>query len=432
MTAQTLKPRWGQPATGIISFTILTVFAWITWYIFSDPRGPVHLFPYPFLLYAAGMIIVGLWQHLTFGHWPFQDLSQPVRGIVETAVNLVLVWFLIHVVFYKILGAGFNFLSQSNLEALAAAGKTVMPGRLAHTLTYSDLISPEFRYAERAFVSWVLIAFFAYTFSTLFFSRWPVLPSNLRQPQLGFCELGWATVLTGFLFTVLVVPFWGLIYGVAFGKSYGLNTPWWGSIAGTHHVDWVLGWWQWMIVILFLTPTVWRWKPWTKIKLPQPWKGCISLISIFAVSYALALICMKIAPLWLNIEEISQHLPRSDAANPTRFLWKHAAEIGGFGLLPPIVWSHFFDSAVPMADKDSWGAFWFRTVGVIALIALGYVLYYVINFGYWGLGIQHMEGPMSERVLHGEPLVWGLWWVIPILWNEWFFEKWPFYVHVDH
>jgi len=115
-----------------------------------------------------------------------------------------------------------------------------------------------------------------------------------------------------------------------------------------------------------------------------------------------------------------------------RFLWQHAAEIAAFGLLPPIVWAYFFDDMVPMADKDSWGAFWFRTFGVVVLIALAYVFYYVINWGYWGLGNQHMAGPMSERVLKGESIVWSVWWLIPFLWVDWFFEKWPFYVHADH
>jgi len=26
-------------------------------------------------------------------------------------------------------------------------------------------------------------------------------------------------------------------------------------------------------------------------------------------------------------------------------------------------------------------------------------------------------------------LIWNFWWIIPLLWNEWFFHKWPFYIH---
>ena len=53
--------------------------------------------------------------------WPFHNLSQPTRGIVETIFNLILVWFVIHVeCLYRILGLGFNFLSEPNLEWSAA------------------------------------------------------------------------------------------------------------------------------------------------------------------------------------------------------------------------------------------------------------------------------------------------------------------------
>ncbi len=90
-----LRPRWGQPMTGIISTIAFFLIAWFTWYLFSDPRGPVGLFPYPFVLILAWMILVGLWQHMFLGDWPFQKLSPPVRGVEMTIVNLIVVWFMI-------------------------------------------------------------------------------------------------------------------------------------------------------------------------------------------------------------------------------------------------------------------------------------------------------------------------------------------------
>ena len=38
----------------------------------------------------------------------------------------------------------------------------------------------------------------------------------------------------------------------------------------------------------------------------------------------------------------------------------------------------------------------------------------------------------ADGVPHGESLVWNFWWIIPLLWNEWFFHKWPFYVADGH
>jgi AAT family amino acid transporter len=429
MAGHALRPRWGQPITGIISFFAFFFIAWFIWYIFSDPRGPVGSFPYPFVMYLAMMILVGLWQHMLLGDWPFQDLPQPARGIVETIVNLVLVWFVIHVVFYRILGLGFNFFSQSNLEWLAAAGKTVMPAGAGKTLTLAAMAGAKL--GEKAVVTFVLIGFFSYPVVTILFGKWPIRPSDLTQPQAGFAELGWTSMITMFFYTILIVPFWGLIYGKAFGASYGLALPWWGAV-GTTNVHWVFGWWEWAIIILFMTPNVWRMKPWSLIKLPQPWKGLLSLLCNFILAYILALLCVNLAPLWLPMADVLHHLPASDAGNPVRFFWYHAAEIAGFSLIPFLIWHHYFDDLAPGKDVDSWGNFWFRTIGVGILLVLNYIFYYYINFGHWGLGIHHMAGGIAERVLGGESLIWNFWWIIPLLWNEWFFHKWPFYVHEEH
>ena len=99
MAGQALRARWGQPVTGIISFIAFFLIAWLIWFIFSDPRGPVGSFPYPFVLYLAMMILVGLWQHMFMGDWPFQNIPQPARGVVLTIANLVLVWLVIHIIF---------------------------------------------------------------------------------------------------------------------------------------------------------------------------------------------------------------------------------------------------------------------------------------------------------------------------------------------
>jgi AAT family amino acid transporter len=435
MSAGELKPRWGQPLTGIISFGVFFGIAWILWYLLSDPRGPVHAFPYPFVLYLAMMILVGLWQHMFLGDWPFQDIPQPARGIIETIVNLALVWFVIHVVFYRIFGLGFNFLSQSNLEALAGGGSYIAQfkdaaGALAtcgKELNLEKLVAGTARYGERAVVCFVLIGFFSYPFITILFGKWPVRPSDLKQPAAGLAEFGWASLWTLIFYSVLIVPFWGMIYGKVFGTSIGLNFPWWADIAGTPHVHWVFGWWEWMIVVLFMTPNVWRMKPWSAINLPQPLKGLVSFLIIFVLGYLIATLCVKLAPAWLP--DMTAALEHNNKDSLLRFLWYHAAEIAGFTLIPFLVWHHYFDDMVPMQDKDSWNAFWFRTLGVLFFCVLNYIFFYYINFGHWGLGNHHMAHDVADRILHGESLIWNFWWIIPLLWNEWFFHKWPFYTH---
>jgi AAT family amino acid transporter len=173
-----------------------------------------------------------------------------------------------------------------------------------------------------------------------------------------------------------------------------------------------------------MTPNVWRMKPWSLITLPQPWKGLVSFIINVVLGYIIALLCVKIAPAWLG--DVLHHIEKEPER--IRFLWYHAAEIAGFTLIPFLAWHHYFDDMCPMTDVDSWGAFWFRTVGVLVLCVINYICFYYLNFGGWGLGNPHWD----HKFVGGESLIWNFWWIIPLLWNEWFFHKWPFYTHDAH
>jgi len=402
MSAGTLKPRWGQPLTGIIAFLTFFAIGWFTWYILGDPRGPVGWFPYPFVMILALMILVGLWHHMLFANWPFQNLPQPTQGIVMTVGNIILVWFVIEVIFYRILGSGFNFFNYYGLQAI---GKHI--------------------FAQVAIVGFVLVGFYTYPVITIYFGKWPV-PPDLKQPDKGILELSWTSLITLFFYTLLIVPYIGAVLPGA-----AISVAWWEGFAGTQHVHWVFGWWEWTIVILFLTANVWRGKPWTAIILPQPWKGLVCTAITFVLAFLIGTLCTKLVPVLVPAETLLQLQSTGGDAEVQRFLWLHSAELAGFTLIFFLVWHHYFDDMVPKGNIDSQSGFVFRTVGVLALAAISYGFYYHCNFGNWGLGNHHMEN-VAERFSHGESLLWNFWWIIPLLWNEWFFHKWPFYVHDDH
>lgn len=75
-------------------------------------------------MYLAMMVLLGLWQYVFLGNWPFQNMSQLARGIMQAIVNIVLVWFVIYILFYCVLGLGFNFLSYHGMVAVGKPGKT--------------------------------------------------------------------------------------------------------------------------------------------------------------------------------------------------------------------------------------------------------------------------------------------------------------------
>ena len=43
------------------------------------------------------------------------------------------------------------------------------------------------------------------------------------------------------------------------------------------------------------------------------------------------------------------------------------------------------------------------------------------------IGTFYGRTAIGARAVGGESLIWNFWWIIPLLWNEWFFHKWPFY-----
>ena len=417
MSAGNLKPRWGQPLTGIIATVCFLFIAWATWYIFGDPRGPIGWFPQPFVMILAMMILVGVWQHMLFGNWPFQGRPPHLQGIAMIAVNAFLVWFVIEVVFYRMFGAGVNFLNYYDL--VAASGKAAS-GNIARS----------------AVVGFVLIGFFAYPVFTILLGKWPVDQGNLSQPRKGVAELAVGSLLALIFYALFVAPM--------FTQS-AANPAWWTNIAGTSHLHWTFGWYEWCIIVLFLTATVWRGKPWNLLPLPHPARGFAAIGLVMALSYVIAVFCNNVVtPMIMPAEAFEFAKSKIAAANQDvdantlqllqsrevmRVVWHHSAEIAGFFLFPFLIWHNFFDDKAPGGmNLDSWRAFLFRTVGCIVFAAIGYCLYYHVNWGSWALGNPHMGHGIGERWVDGESLLWNFWFIIPLLWCAWFFNKWPFYV----
>ena len=71
--------------------------------------------------------------------------------------------------------------------------------------------------AQIAVVCFVLIGFYTYPVSTIFFGKWPVQPSNIQQPAAGFAEFGWGSLITLFSYVILIVPFFGILFKVPVG-----------------------------------------------------------------------------------------------------------------------------------------------------------------------------------------------------------------------
>ncbi|MGB9802210.1 hypothetical protein [Desulfofundulus sp.] len=406
------KPRWGQPLTGIVALITFTVVALVVWWIFVDPRGPFHTYEQPFLAFMAWMILVGLWQHLLFGDYPFQSLTPPKRLLVETIINLVAVWFIINVVFGQFLGKlSMPFWSS---EALHQS----LPKLDHHHI--NEVVGA-------ALTLFVLIGFFTYAFWTIAFQKWPF--AGMKQPALGLAEWSLCTVVTVILFGILIFPHFAT-YLVS--KEFFGETIWWKGlssvIAGpSATVNFNIGWYEWCIVYLFMTANVWEGKPWDIVK-SQPWRGIFATVSIFVLALLTVKVLMAVmASMYGPVDPLAK-----DGIESLDYRYYHTATLAGFTLIPFLIWNHYFDNW-----PKQWGvvAGWFiRTIGVFAAAAIIGVIYYKVCEPVLGLPSVLANTPVEYHGMHlnNKPLVWLFWWIIPVLWNDWFAQKWPFYVEEGH
>jgi AAT family amino acid transporter len=462
--AHKIVPRWGQPLTGIIALVVFTIIAWVSWFIFADPaKGIFKLYEQPFTAFLATMILVGVWQHIIFGDWPFSKLPPLQRGIVMTVTNLILTWFVIYVLF-EFMGNiipvfGTKTLLAQKLAIMKAAGLTLPEvGSAAYeTLRYNAM-----NLKMAAVTYWVVTGFFTYPFWAVLFQKWP-FAGKLSQPGAGMAEWSLTTVVTMFIYGILVLPHFtaagipGFLKAgltpeqvtLAMGSvaSYGFNPIWYAkwAPAGAQNYYWVFGTYQWMIIGLFLAANTWQGWPWNYVK-SQPWRGLVGVAGIWLFAVIAGKVCFAIMDMYWGPmvagSKAAELLPA--------FRFYHSATIGAACIMPFLAWHHYFDD-IPNTPGGMWNAgWWIRFFGVFALAGLWMFVYYKISypvFGLWPtLSIAAPNASLiSQLVEPGQTIniafqamnkgtIWIFWWIIPLLWNEWFMHKWPFYVeeHDSH
>ncbi|HZK53274.1 MAG TPA: hypothetical protein VFC84_03600 [Desulfosporosinus sp.] len=387
------KPRWGQPLTGIISTAVLLLVALVTWFIFASPHGIYKLYEHPILAFLAWMILVGLWQHMIFGDWPFAKIkSQVTRGIVEISVNIVMVYFIIYGVFQGFLGK--IILPLWSVETLMQRG-------IAEEVA-KDLVGGSLTMV-------VLMGFFTYSFWTIIFKKWP-WAGKLDAPSAGLAEWSLTTVVTLLAYGCLIYPFY---VAVALKQPIAAAAPWWGGIDGVPHLFYIVGIWEWMVVYLFMTANVWSGKPFHLIK-KQPWSGLVALVLIILLAYLSVKITIAgMGAVWGAVDPTA-------ADGPASLAWRYynSATLAGFTLFPLLIWNHYFDN---WPEKIGSVAGWFIRTGIVfALAAAQFFIYYLICLPLLGL-----KPEFSNHV--NKPLVWLFWAIIPLLFNDWFMGKYPFY-----
>lgn len=337
------------------------------------------------------MILIGLWQTIIFDNWPFQKIAPVTRGIVQIVLNVIMTYFVIYGIFEGFLGK--TVLPLWSFDQLVLRG---IPVETARDLTGGSI------------TMFVLIGSFTYAFWTIAFQRpWG---GQLTKPALGLAEWGWTTTITIITYRLVIYPFY---VGVALKSPMAASPTWWTGIDGVSYLYWAIGIWEWTIVYLFMTASTWAGKSWDLVK-KQPWRGIVTVLGIFILSY----ITVKV--LLVGMDGVWGAVNPKVGDGPTSLAWRyyHCASIGGFTLFPFLIWNHYFDNW-----PQKWGAVagrLIRTVGVILIATVGYFLYYALSESIFGL-----KPTLSNSV--NKPLVWLFWAIIPLLFNDWFMEKVPFF-----
>lgn len=423
-----IVPRWGQPLTGIISLIVFTLVAWVIWYIFSSPSGVYKLYEHPFLVFLAWMILFGLWQHILFGDWPFQKLKPLTRGIVMTLVNVVSVYFIIYGVFHNFLGKYiFPFWSPEKMTELIqkavetgnpvpAAFQKIVAGAQWSPELHEKVFEAAHEFAGSSITMVVLIGFFTYAFWSIIFQKWP-FAGKLPQPALGLAEWGLTTTVTVFFYGLLIFPFFG---NMVFGGSFVAAAPWWISMDGNPHLNYVVGIYEWAIIYLFFTANIWEGNPWNLIP-KQPWRGIVAFISIFIMAWAtMKLTMVGMEWYWGPVDAAAK-----DGIASLNWRYYNAANIAGFTLIPFLMWNHYFDNwPKQYGPVVGWIV---RTIGVFFFATIIGKVYYLVSEPLLGL-TSHLGNVGVDGHHPNKPLVWLFWWIIPLLFNDWFMHKHPFYV----
>ncbi|MHB8074663.1 MAG: hypothetical protein ACYDGZ_12920 [Desulfosporosinus fructosivorans] len=227
-------------------------------------------------------------------------------------------------------------------------------------------------------------------------------------------------MLTGLLYGLMFFPymFGGLQAAANAGQHFNSVAPelWYkGLFAGTGvkpTVYLVFGVFTWMFTYMFMVANIWAGKPWHLIK-SKPWRGIVMVISIVLLSVLSMKVSMAIMNyVWGPIDPAAK-----DGIKSLAYRYFHVVNLSAFPIFPFLLWTHFFDNW----PRDRYGAAtgWvIRTVGTFVASTFLYIAYYKF-FGRLFLGL--------DTVHQNKPVDWLLWYVLPLLFVEWFGNHWPFY-----
>lgn len=390
-----LQPRLKQPMQGIVNLILATAVFMLFWYVFMDPRGILRWYtPMYGYMYIRWMLIVAIWQAYIFNFWPYgykfmEDKHPLVKGLILIVTNFAIVWFLIWVFYYRIMGVlAIPYMSPAELTKL---GMTPFFAR---------------EYSSLALLMIAAIASWMSPIWPVCFENYPW--NNMKQPSRGFTVWALTLLLTTYLFLWLLHPHYNVLFYP--WQKFAAAFPWWYEFAGTLSGNFNVGWIMCGTISIWLLELTFERYPFRLIK-TQPLRGIVGFFGVLLFAWLMFFVFNFLQEVaWGAAIEGAKRLYAPD----WRYL--HSGELACLILLPAMVLNFYF---------DNWPRKYIPAVNItvrflIILVSTGILHYLYYKFSPQFLGTQAgyshpQQFPMAPIIL----------WINIMLYHNWFMDLYP-------
>lgn len=318
-----LQPRLKQPLQGIINLALVCAVFMLIWWVFMDPRGILRWYtPMYGYMYIRWMLIVAIWQAYIFNFWPLglkfmEDKHPLVKGLVLVAMNWAIVWFLIWVFYYKVMGV--LAIPYMSAPELVKQGMTPFFAR---------------EYSSLALLMLAAIASWMSPIWPVCFENYPW--NNMKQPGRGFTVWVWTFLLTTYIFLWLMHPHYNVLFYP--WQKFAAAFPWWYEFARTLSGNFNVGWVMCGTISIWLLEVTFERYPFRLIK-TQPLRGIVGFLGVLLFAWVMFLIFNFLQEVaWGPAIEGAKRLYAPD----WRYL--HSGELACLMLLPAMILNFYFDN----------------------------------------------------------------------------------------
>jgi amino acid transporter, AAT family len=389
-----MKSATTDSLLGAVDLVGAFLVTWGLWYVVLHPNGVMKLFTpmYGFSLVVVLATVVVTMTRFAEG-WPRLAgiSSRPVRGLVRSALAVVLTLLIVHGFFWGFLGRyGVTYFSP---QAIVAAG-----GVGAEFFNARENASTAIVYLATTYL-WVGLVL------TLGLGTWPW--SSATPGLRGFSRLTLAGLLAVLGYAILFHPHVTQLFYPA--QIMAGVPPWWQEMARTGSAYFNLGWVMATIAVLVVSDVLWGGWPWRALGAEGGWwRGVVALLGSLALGAALFLALeMGMTVVWGEAFQGGQY---TDAPS---FRHLHVAEIAGFLVLATYALDTYFPGGTGLLRRGG------RTLLAAAGAALLYVYYYS------ALGTRMLGKVQGVAQPEDTPLVWTLLFLTVVLVQRDLFERWP-------